>query len=191
MACEGLHRTVRVTGIRRSRGQAEKPGPEAGQSLVEFSLILMPLFIVLLAIIQFGFIFGSYVTMSNAARDAARLGTIFEYNASYSKDQNDLIRNEAILTSVKTSMNVLGTSAPQFANSSTWTKSGLTYTNGDLVITYVIPSGVIDSDSRIGQQVTVRATYHQDLVVPIISNFLPKDSGGRLALTGVVTMVIN
>jgi hypothetical protein len=88
-------------------------------------------------------------------------------------------------------MNVLGTTAPYFANSSTWTKSGLTFTNGDLVITYVIPSGVLDSDSRTGQQMTVTATYHQDLVVPIISNFLPKDSGGRLALTGVVTMVIN
>lgn len=177
--------------IRRRRGRAGDASPEAGQSLVEFSLILFPLFVVLLAIIQFGLVFGSFVTMSNAARDAARLGTIFEYNASLSKDQNDLIRNEAVLASIKTSMNVLGTTAPYFANTSTWTKSGLTFTNGDLVITYVIPSGVLDSDSRTGQQMTVTATYHQDLVVPIISNFLPKDSGGRLALTGVVTMVIN
>ena len=55
---------------------------EAGQSLVEFSLVLMPLFFILLGIIQFGFIFNTYVTMTNAARDAARLGTIYVYDRS-------------------------------------------------------------------------------------------------------------
>jgi hypothetical protein len=42
-----------------------------------------------------------------------------------------------------------------------------------------------------GQQITVRATYHQDLIVPIISAFLPKDANGRMTLIGEVTMVIN
>jgi hypothetical protein len=39
--------------------------------------------------------------------------------------------------------------------------------------------------------VTVSATYHQDLVIPLISQFLPKDANGRMGLSGVVTMVIN
>ena len=38
-----------------------------GQSLVEFALVLMPLFVILLGIIQFGFIFNAYVTITNAA----------------------------------------------------------------------------------------------------------------------------
>ena len=38
--------------------------------------------LILLGIIQFGFIFNTYVTMTNAARDAARLGTIYAYDAT-------------------------------------------------------------------------------------------------------------
>ncbi|HET9520583.1 MAG TPA: TadE family protein [Candidatus Limnocylindrales bacterium] len=175
--------------IRRRRGR----GPDQrGQSLVEFSLILTPLFFILLGIIQFGFIFNTYVTMTNAARDAARLGTIYIYDSDYSKDQNDLFRNEAIKEAVKTSMNMLGKSAPNFSTGGTWTQSGTTYTNGDIVISYAVPaSGVLETDSRVGQELTVRATYHQDLIIPLVSAFLPKDAGGRMTLVGEVTMVIN
>jgi Flp pilus assembly protein TadG len=175
------------------RGAGE-PRREAGQSLVEFSLILFPLFLVLLAIIQFGFIFNTYVTMTNAARDAARLGTIYEFDRNYDKGQNDLARNEAIKSSVLASMSMLGKTAPQFTNNGTWSQGGTAsapvFTQGDLVISYEL-NGQLDADSRTGQKVTVKATYHEDLVVPIISNFLPKDAGGRLTLIGVVTMVIN
>jgi Flp pilus assembly protein TadG len=185
---------VRATFIRRRSGRAAGPGSEAGQSLVEFSLILFPLFLILLAIIQFGFIFSSYVTMTNAARDAARFGTIFVYDRDYSKIENDVARNEAIKASLLASMSMLGKTAPYFTTGLTWSQSGtnpLVFTNGDLVVSYLMPSGVLDSDTRPGQQVTVKATYHQDLVVPLISDFLPKDAGGRLTLVGVVTMVIN
>jgi Flp pilus assembly protein TadG len=166
---------------------------ERGQSLVEFSLVLMPLFLILLGIIQFGFIFNTYITMTNAARDAARVGTVYEYDRTggMSKDQNDLARNEDIKTSVLASMNMLSKTSPHFATGTTWTKSGLVYTNGDLVITYVVPTGITDSDTRKGQQVTVRATYHQDLIIPLISALLPKDAGGRMQLVGEVTMVVN
>jgi Flp pilus assembly protein TadG len=171
-----------------------EPHREAGQSLVEFSLILFPLFLILLAIIQFGFVFNSYVTMTNAARDGARLGTIYIYDGAFSKSQNDLARNDAIKDAVLASMSMLGKTAPQFANDGTWSQSGTTsapvFTQGDLVISYEL-NGQLDTDPRTGQRITVKGTYHEDLIVPIISNFLPKDSGGRLALTGVVTMVIN
>jgi Flp pilus assembly protein TadG len=186
---------VRATFIRRRRGRAAERGPEAGQSLVEFSLILFPLFLILLAIIQFGFIFSSYVTMTNAARDAARIGTIWVYDKDYSKIENDRDRNDAIKASVLASMSMLGKTAPYFTTGSTWSQTGTTtapvFTEGDLVISYALPTGVLDTDTRTGQQVTVQATYHQDLIVPLISNFLPKDAGGRLTLVGVVTMVIN
>ncbi len=187
----GMQPAVPVIAIGRRRRRPAELRADRGQSLVEFSLIFLPLFIVILAIIQFGFIFGTYVTMTNAARDAARTGTIYGYDASLSKAQNDLARNESIRAAVKGSMSVLGKTAPYFTNGSTWTQSGLTFTNGDLVITYVVPSGVIDSDTRVGQRITVSATYHQDLVVPLVSSFLPKDGGGRLSLSGVTTMVLN
>jgi Flp pilus assembly protein TadG len=163
----------------------------------------MPLFFILLGIIQFGFIFNTYVTMTNAARDAARLGTVYTYNNTCSKSQNDTMRNEAIRTALLSSMNQLSTAAPRFTTTTPstttdpcvrtggWTSSGTTFTNGDLVITYLLPSGMSDTNKRTGQQVTVAAVYHQDLIVPLISSLLPRDSGGRLGMLGVVTMVID
>jgi Flp pilus assembly protein TadG len=173
------------------RHQTSDPAPESGQSLVEFALVLMPLFIILLGIIQFGFIFNTYVTITNSAREAARTGTVYIYNSSLSKSQNDLVRNEAIKSALLASMNLLGKSSPQFTTSATWSQGGLVFTNGDLVVTYAMPSGVTDTDARVGQRVTVRATYHQDVIIPIVSNFLPKDAGGRLGMSGEVTMVLN
>jgi Flp pilus assembly protein TadG len=179
----------------RRRGPSE--GAQRGQSLVEFSLILMPLFLILLGIIQFGFIFNTYVTMTNAARDAARLGTVYVYDRTISKSANDLARNNSILAQVKSSMNGLSQTTPRFTSGSTWTQSGTTFTNGDLVITYAVPDGsdgtpaVTDTDPRTGERITVNATYHQDLVIPLISALLPKDTNGRMSLGGTVTMVIN
>lgn len=162
-----------------------------GQSLVEFALVLLPLFFILLGIIQFGFVFNAYVTLTNATREGARIGTVYIYDGSLSKAQNDLARNEAIRTALINSMNLLGKTSPNFTTSGTWTQSGLTFTDGDLVVTYVKPADVTETDARVGQQITVRATYHQDLVIPLVNTFLPKDAGGRLALTGEVTMVVN
>jgi Flp pilus assembly protein TadG len=189
-----------VAGIRREGSQRARRAVRSldrhagrGQSLVEFALILIPLFLILLGIIQFGFIFNSYVTMTNAAREGARIGTIYVYDATLSKDQNDAARNNAIKTAVTSSMNLLSKTAPQFTTGSTWTTSGggLTFTNGDLVITYVIPTGVTDNDPRVGERVTVSAKYHQDLIIPMVAQLLPRDAGGRLGLNGEVTMVIN
>jgi Flp pilus assembly protein TadG len=174
----------------RRRGAVGTDG-ERGQSLVEFSLILMPLFFVLLGIVQFGFIFNTYITMTNATRDAARLGTIYVYDRSLTKSQNDLARNNSIKTQVLASMNGLSQTTPRFTTGSTWTQSGTTYTNGDLTIVYDIPSDVTDSDPRTGERITVTANYHQDLVVPLVYLLLPKDSNGRMTLGGTVTMVIN
>jgi Flp pilus assembly protein TadG len=179
-------------------GTARLGGKRArGQSLVEFALILTPLLLLLLGIIQFGFIFNTYVTLTNATREAARSGSIYLYDSSLdsnpttAKTLNDLARNEAIKDDLKAAMNLLSKTSPQFTVGSTWSQSGLTFTNGDLTITYVIPSGVTDSDPRTGQRITVQARYHQDLIIPLIANLLPKDSGDRLVLTGEVTMVVN
>ena len=113
---------MRVTSNARSRRVTGPARAEKGQSLVEFSLILMPLFFILLGIIQFGFIFNTYVTITNASRDAARLGTIYVYDRSTSKALNDLARNDSIKSTVLGSMNMLGTTAPWFTTGSTWSQ---------------------------------------------------------------------
>ena len=79
---------------------------------------MMPLFIILLGIIQFGFIFNAYVTITNASREGARLGTVYVYEPGMSKSQNDLARNNKIKTAVLGSMNLLTKTAPNFSTSS-------------------------------------------------------------------------
>lgn len=160
------------------RPPARAPGRARGQSLVEFALVLIPLLLLILGVVQFGLIFNSYVTMTNAAREGARTGTIYVYDRTLSKTQNDTNRDAAIRASVLGSMNLLAKTSPQFAAS-------------DLTITYENPAGVPDTETRTGQTVTVRAVYHQDLIIPMIAALLPKDANGRLALPGEVTMVIN
>ena len=56
---------------------------------------------------------------------------------------------------------------------------------------YELPRASPTTTRATGYQMTVRATYHQDLLLPLISNLLPKDADGRLTLGGEVTMVIN
>ena len=143
---------MRVKNIQPQNGPPPSDSGESGQSLVEFSLVLMPLFFILLGIIQFGFIFNTYVTMTNAARDAGRLGTVYVYDRTLTKAQNDLARNESIKRAVLNSMNMLAKTSPHFSTSGTWTQSGGTYTNGDLVITYVLPSGVTDERPADGRR---------------------------------------
>lgn len=152
--------------------------------------------VILLGIIQFGLIFNTQVTITNAAREGARSATIYAYStATGTKTQNDVARNNAALTALQASLGTLSTSAPQFTVGSTWTSSGtapnLVYTNGDVVVSYIDPIGVTDSDPRTGEQVTVQVTYHQPLFIPLISALLPKDPNGALAQGATVTMVIN
>ncbi|TAL05543.1 MAG: pilus assembly protein [Chloroflexota bacterium] len=175
---------------RRERAARNRSGTE-GQSLVEFSLVLTPLLLILLGIVQFGFIFNSYITIANATREGARDGSIYVYQQGQSKAQNDAARNAAIRTTIQNSMNLLSPSAPWFTTTGTWSQTGDTFTNGDLTVTYALPTGISQSDARVGQTVTVRVRYHQDLLIPLISALLPRDAGGRLVLTGEVTMVIN
>jgi Flp pilus assembly protein TadG len=177
--------TTHPNRVRRRRSGEE------GQSLVEFALVLTPLFLILLGIIQFGFIFNAYITITNATREAAREATIYVYDRSLAASQNDAARNGLILSTFKGSVNLLSPTAPHFTTTGTWTQSGETFTNGDMTVTYALPADVADSDPRTGQSVTVQARYHQDLMIPFIAALLPRDANGRMILTGEVTMVIN
>lgn len=49
---------------------------QSGQSLVEFALILPILLLLIMGIIEFGFIMNSYLTIQNASREGARIGIV-------------------------------------------------------------------------------------------------------------------
>jgi uncharacterized protein (UPF0333 family) len=45
---------------------------QEGQSMVEFALIIPVLLLIVIGIIEFGFMFGSYLSLTNASREAVR-----------------------------------------------------------------------------------------------------------------------
>jgi len=49
---------------------------EKGQSLVEFALVLPVLMMILLGIIEFGWLFNAQITLTSAAREGARVYAI-------------------------------------------------------------------------------------------------------------------
>lgn len=55
---------------------------ETGQSLVEFAIMLPILLLVVMGIIEFGFIMNSYLTLQNAAREGARAGALGSSNSA-------------------------------------------------------------------------------------------------------------
>lgn len=54
----------------------------AGQSMVEFALILPLLIAFVFGIIELGILFSVYVGMTNSAREAARAGAVYQYTGS-------------------------------------------------------------------------------------------------------------
>jgi Flp pilus assembly protein TadG len=79
-------------------------GGQHGQSLVEFAVLSTPLFLILLGLIQFGFIFVTQTTVANMARDGARI-------AAYYGDQEPATDAD-ILTAVKSDAGALSTATP-------------------------------------------------------------------------------
>ena len=134
------------------------PQTRRGQSLVEFALILMPLmFLILLGIIQFGFIFNTYMTMTNATREArARRDDLRLRPDAARRPRTTWPATSAIKTPLLSSMNLLSQDVAALHDGQRpGRRAALTFTNGDLVVTYVVPAGITDTDSRVGQQVTV------------------------------------
>lgn len=176
---------------------------ERGQSLVEFALVLGPMLLLLVAIVQFAFIFYSYVTLSAAVREASREASIYVYRiidpssgATLTQAQNDTRRNDLVRTTLTGAMNGLTIASPNFVTTGTWTTVSSTATtivfrDGDVDVTYTLPSWVTNSDPRRGWRVAIKATYRQNLFVPFIPALLPQDAGGRLPLSAEMTMVIN
>ena len=147
--------------------------------------------LLLLALMQFGFIFNGYITMTNAVREAARTATLYPYDRTLTKDNNDLARNNSARTALTAAFNGLNPASPNFVSTGSWSKSSLTWTSTDMVVTVVIPENITDNDPRQGERITVQATYHLKLFIPLIGDLLSKDGGGRLPITTESTMVIN
>ena len=188
------------------RGHARR---ESGQALVEFAMVLLPVMLIVVGIVQFGLLFGANVTLTNAAREGARAGTVYVYDHSESRLWNDAHRCGTILAATRGSMGFLSTSAPNFsatlnADGSCPTPSGETQVNGSITVTYCsgvttpdapCPDGT-DPDTTCGPEtreecllrVTVR--YRSAIIVPFMGDILGSGSG-LFDQSAAVTMVLN
>ena len=87
--------------------RARRKNGEKGQALVEFAL-LFPIFLLLLfAIVDFGMGFYSWITVTNAAREGARLGVVM----ATSQQIEDRVYQTADLPNESTRMTVTVTNA--------------------------------------------------------------------------------
>jgi Flp pilus assembly protein TadG len=59
---------------------------EQGQTMAEFAVVLPVLMILILGVIQFGIVFNNYITLTDAARAAARKGAVSRESGNPSAD---------------------------------------------------------------------------------------------------------
>ena len=177
--------------------------------MVEFAAVLLPILLLIVGIIQFGLLFGANVTLTNAAREAARAGTIYIYDYQHTKSWNDAHRCGDVADAAMQSMGFLSTSSPHFTVSLSGgacpTPSGDSQTNGDLTISYcdhvTTPDGdcpdTTDSDTtcvpdtRDACLLRVTLTYRSDIIVPFIGGLIGTDVNGRFTQSATATMVVN
>jgi Flp pilus assembly protein TadG len=181
---------------------------ERGQALVEFAVVVTPLILIVVAIIQFGLLYGAPVTLTNAAREGARAGTIYVYDRTHTAYWNDARRCAAILDAATASFGMLDDAAPHFdaplSGGACPTPTSTTVVNGDVTVSYCAVVAVDDpcpdpldaltdcvTDTREGCLVRVEIRYHSDVVVPLISGLLSTDGGGRFLQRATATMVVN
>ncbi|HLE89472.1 MAG TPA: TadE family protein [Candidatus Limnocylindria bacterium] len=201
-----LHRPAHPAD--RLAGPLHAP-PQRGQALVEFAFVLLPVLLILVGIIQFGLLFGANVTLTNAAREGTRAGTIYVYDRTHTKAWNDAARCGAIVNAAEDAFGMLTAGAPHFtvtlSGTSCPTPSGDTQVNGDLTVSYCASVDAPDDpcpdagdstttcvpDTREGCLLRVTLVYHTDIIVPLVSTFLSTDGNGRFAQRVTATMVVN
>jgi hypothetical protein len=183
-----------------------------GQAMVEFAAVLLPLLVIVVGIIQLGLILGANVTLTNAAREGARAGTIARFDVAESRAVNDLDRCTAILDAARQSFGILAASSPNFVvtrpcpvgSATDLNGDGLhdRWVNGDLTITLcasmATPTTACPTtgayctlNEPTGCLVQVRLTYRSDIIVPFIGDILNTDAHGRFVQTTTTTMVVN
>lgn len=179
--------------------------------MVEFAMVLLPVLLLVVGVVQFGLLFGASVTLTNAAREGARAGTIYVYNhdASHSRLWNDAQRCGTVLAAARGSMGFLSTSSPHFAatlnaDDSCPTPSGETQVNGDLTVSYCASVSTPDApcpdtsdpgttclpDAREGCLMRVTLRYRSAIIVPFLDQILGT-GGGLFDQSATVTMVVN
>lgn len=131
-----------------------------GQALVEFALILLPLMVILAAILQFAFVLGAQVGITNAVREAARNAATIETDTPALATTN----GQAAYVQL-TSVTGLLTKNVQAYQAAQLVTSGAPITQV-CYRTYTDPAGTTQI------MVKVEAQYRHPLFIPIVGAIL-------------------
>lgn len=192
---------------------AGSPRPrERGQAMVEFATVLLPLLFVVVGIVQFGLLFGANVSLTNAAREAARAATIYRYVGTPTNTEHGVNRCTDALEAATQAFGFLATSSPHFSASSPC-PGGVDmngdgfhdlWQNGDIEVSFcaggtspgsscpsVSTGNYCTATSGEGCLVRVRLTYNQSIIVPLLDGILDGDGNGLFELSADASMVMN
>jgi len=126
-----------------------------GQSVVEFALVLPVLMLILMSIIQLGFIFGSQIGLINGVRETARYGSLSPTTNSYQANTVNGPAVVAYMSGTALPLSVPGYSAANLAASSA------------AYCSYQNPGG-----GAYSVRLTVTATYRHPLFIPLVGAIL-------------------
>jgi len=201
--------------LRAARDRLRAPSSRGGQAMVEFAAVVLPILLIVVAVIQFGLLFGTSVSLTNAAREGARAATIFVYDNGGTRANNDLDRCTDALSAARQAFGLMSDASPHFTaptpcpNGSAADLNsdgfGDRWANGDLTVSICRAMATPDSacpdaaDSTSyctrtdasGCLVRFELIYRSDIIVPFIGALLATDANGRFVQRAVATMVIN
>lgn len=156
---------------------------EAGQSLVEFALVLV--FIIVpftFAFIEASILLYKYVALNNAAREGARAGSIYLYvgNPGNSPAAPDAGRSAAVATTVNRAVRPLIAPPPDCTGSSAATSCQ---------ISYGPPSGPISDPLRSTDTFTVTLTHTHPFLFGALAGQISirAQSGMRIEPSAVIS----
>ena len=130
---------------------------ESGQAIAELAIVLIPLLLLILAILQFGFIYNAQIGLTNAVRDTARYGsTLVANDAATATTAAD--RGFTFLTTS------LGTYVAPYSSSRLVTGAGASR------VCYVQHDDGNSSDDPVW--VSVTASYRHPLLVPLVGSII-------------------
>jgi len=130
--------------------RTKKKSGQEGQALVETTFMLLAVLLLLMGIIEFGFLFYAYVRVSNATREGARAGSLWLMHGEFDlcKTVSDAVRSEVSAIRVE-----------------------------DITITLESDMVSCSSLRKVGEPITVTATYNYPLPIvsalPIIGDIIP------------------
>jgi len=182
----GAHPYRIFKGRNRQKNTGQKGGARRGQGLVEFALVSILLFALLMTIMDAARFMLAYSAVSNAAQEGTRYGVLrprdlvgsteatqIAQNATrtptavrHTYIDNQVVGDTACSAFSKTREHALGI-ASSSVNVAAW------YDAGDGTPIAVTNSGDLQNAAIPGNRVVVEATYHFDFIVPYMGVFAP------------------